>query len=111
MSEVKQWTVSWYENVGYSVTGREAFPNHSRIVLMDAYLAEKSRADELEIHKEQNLARILKIMELEAENTRFRVALNRIVGMVEIWTDEHGQKRTEEIYASKIAREALEGVN
>lgn len=34
-------------------------------------------------------------------------ALNRIVGMTETWTDEHGQRRCDEIDASKIARSAL----
>jgi hypothetical protein len=48
MSEMKQWTVCWYENVGYSVSGHEAFPNHSLVVLLDDYLAEKNRADRLE---------------------------------------------------------------
>lgn len=46
---------------------------------------------------------------LKAEVERLKDALNRIVGMVEHWTDEHGQRRTEEIYASKIARDALAG--
>lgn len=44
---------------------------------------------------------------LVAENERLRESLNRIVGMVEVWTDEHGQRKAEEIYASRIAREAL----
>lgn len=45
--------------------------------------------------------------QLEAQLAVAVEDLNRIVGMVEIWTDEHGQRKTEEIYASKIAREAL----
>jgi len=43
-------------------------------------------------------------MQTQVQN---EVALNRIVGMVEVWTDEHGQRNIEEIYASRIAREAL----
>lgn len=50
---------------------------------------------------------LTRLESLEQENGEMREALERIVGMVEVWTDEHGQRRTEEIYASRIARAVL----
>jgi len=86
-----------------------------RVIEHSAYLAEKERADRLfnafkeEISNKDAVRLWNENEKLKAENARFKEALNRIVGMVEVWTDEHGQRKTEEIYASRIAREALKG--
>ena len=84
--------------------------SHSEMV----ELSEENEKLKAEIeHLKQNLSEACAARDqwrkTQLENERFKEALNRIVGMVEIWTDEHGQKKTEEIYASRIAREALKG--
>lgn len=58
--------------------------------------------------KKQNEILIAKLADMTEREKILEDALNRIVGMVNQWTDEYGQRRTEEIYASKIAREAIE---
>lgn len=47
-------------------------------------------------------------IKLEREiSAMLREALERTVGTVERWTDEHGQRRVEESDASRYAREAI----
>lgn len=62
------------------------------------------------LQKENEFLRANKMSEsvhLEAKLAIAVEALERITGMVETWSDQYGQSRTEEIYASTIARETL----
>lgn len=70
---------------------------------------EYSKAESRDMHNAL-MNRNAELDKLKAQNKILMEAMERIVGMVEVWTDEHGQKNIEEIYASRIAREALDAV-